>query len=44
VIPTTASNVVINGPVIFSTGNGYACNNLTVNSSGTLYNGVGYAK
>lgn len=43
VIPAFSSNVVINGPVIFSTGSGYSCNNLTVNSSGTLYNGVGYA-
>ncbi|MCK9282147.1 MAG: hypothetical protein M0P71_16125 [Melioribacteraceae bacterium] len=42
-IPSTGSNVIVNGPVIVSTGNGYSCSNLTINSSGTLYNGVGYA-
>lgn len=43
VIPSSGSNVVVNGPVVFSTGSGYSCNSLTINSGGTLYNGVGYA-
>lgn len=40
-VPSAGSDVVINGPVIVYTGN--SCNNLSINSGGTLYNGVGYA-
>ncbi len=43
VVPSSTSNVVVNGPVIFSTGSGFSCNGLTINTGGTLYNGVGYA-
>lgn len=40
-VPLVGADVVINGPVVCYTGN--TCNNLTINSAGSLYNGVGYA-